>query len=341
MIYNTLIRTLLENNSVTISGFGTFCVKQLAAQLKGDIIYPPQTIIEFEYQKNIEDFSFVNKLSQWEQIRINEAQDKVSEWVALIETGLEHNKSVFFDDFGTFSKDPSGKIIFQGMINAQLNIENEGLEPIILPQKNPNKRERNMADPVKDKRIVLHKKNRRRDRFLFLSITFAAIVLLCVLFFKDQVPNLYQTISTNIKNIGKNENIDNKNNTYISKIAEEESEVINETENSVTSIATDSISEEANVMSSDNKVNTPVSLSASQELYLSYQKGLYYIIAGSFVTEESALLHINQKKLDKYHAKLIVHPDNPRIRICIGIFDNEEDAIQNAVQTDKNYWVLK
>jgi hypothetical protein len=85
----------------------------------------------------------------------------------------------------------------------------------------------------------------------------------------------------------------------------------------------------------------PISLSAYKALYLPYQKGNYYIIAGSFTKEASALLHIKQKKLDQLNAKLIVHPDSPRIRVCIGVFDNEEEAIKNAAQLNKNYWVLK
>jgi cell division septation protein DedD len=82
-------------------------------------------------------------------------------------------------------------------------------------------------------------------------------------------------------------------------------------------------------------------LPESEGKYLSYQKGKYYVIAGSFTKEEDALRHIKEKKLEKYHAKIVIQSQNSRRRVCIGVFDNEKDAEKFAAQTDKNYWVLK
>ncbi|MCL1850314.1 MAG: hypothetical protein FWF70_02745 [Bacteroidetes bacterium] len=322
MIIPFLIRALLEEESVVISGFGLFSVKHLTSQIREDIIYPPQNIIEFEFLKEIEDFSFVSKLSQWKQLRIDEAQSEISEWVNLIETGLEHNKSVFFDDFGTFSKDAYGKIVFQGMLVAQLNIENEGLEPVILPQTNEDNRN-NTDKRVIDKRIVLHNKHKKRDRYLFVSIISTAILILCLLFLKNDLCEFYHKIFLNDKPAVTH------NDFPI------EDEFIND------ETLPDEILPDETLKEEKKETTQPISLSTYKELYLPYQKGNYYIIAGSFTKEESALLHIKQKKLDKLNAKLIVHPDSPRIRVCIGVFDNEEEAIKNAAQLNKNYWVLK
>ena len=339
MLLPSLIRALIEEQAVAVSGFGMFSVQHISSQIKEDVIYPPQNIIEFVYNKDIEDFRFVNKLSQWEQIRIDEAHKKISEWADLIEKGLEHNKTVFFEDFGTFSKDASGKIVFQGMIIAQLNIENEGFEPVVLPQKKLKKEDAGEGEPVKDKRVILHKKRKKRDSILFLSVVIAALLLLSVLFLKDRLNPIYQNVVKNIKNVVVHETLENENIVYISKIAEEEvvdfDENIDEIEN--IDLTLDDIKE-----TTTEKQKDPLnSLSAFTELYLPYHKGSYYLIAGSFAKEESALLHIKQKKLDKYHAKLIIHPDNPRIRVCIGIFDNEEEATRIAAQLDQKYWVLK
>jgi hypothetical protein len=300
-------------------------VKQIASQIREDIIYPPQNIIEFEFSKEVEDFRFVSKLSQWEQIRMDEAQAKISEWVDLIEKGLEHNKSVFFDDFGTFSKDKNKKIVFQGMIISHLNIENEGLEPVILPQKNNDEKNGNVSEPVKDKRIILNKKKRKRDTILFRSIIFAAVLLLCALFFKEHLINIGQTVYTKVKTMINSDVVEDKTVLPVSETVEEEP---------VTS---------QNILPKETQQDTVSSifLLSNTELYLPYQKGNYYIIAGSFVKEESALLHIKQKKLDKYNAKLIIHPESTRIRVCVGVADNEEEATRTAAQLDKNYWILK
>jgi nucleoid DNA-binding protein len=335
MIIPTLIRALVEDKSVAISGFGTFYVKNVSSQIREDIIYPPQNMVEFEFSKEVEDFSFVSKLSQWEQIRIDEAQDKISEWVSLIEKGLEHNKSVFFDDFGTFSKDANEKIVFQGMIIPQLNIENEGLEPVILYPKN---KEEDMQKPVTDKREVLVRRKRKRDSAWFVSIIGVALLLLVALFFKDKISDIYKNIVTK-----ENAVVETR---LIASLPDETSpnEILpnNTTEESLPeNILNDETPIDETLTPNETTANALISLSAYTELYLPYQKGSFYIIAGSFMKEESALLHIKQKKLDKFNAKLIIHPDSPRIRVCIGIFDNEEEANKIAVQLDKNYWVLK
>ena len=323
MIPDTIIRALLENNSVTITGLGTFTVKHLSSQIKQEIVYPPQTIIEFDYSKDAVGFDFVNKLSEWKQIRINKAQEEIVQWIDLLEKGLEHNKTIYFNNFGTFSKEDFGKITFQSDVNSQLNIENEGFEPVIIASKAIR-----IGTPVKDKREILKRKRKNRDKIWFSTIIFGTILLLCSLFLKHTIYNFYQKIFVNKENSKIGEDATKEDNLDIIPVIENITE-INNTESSVAEKKVESIS------------NTPISLSDYNGLYIPYQKGYYYIIAGSFVTEESALLHIKQKKLDSNNAKLIKHPQSPRIRVCIGIFDNEEEANKKAFSLNEKYWVLK
>jgi len=344
MITPSLIRALLEENSVAITGLGAFYVKKVPAQIKEEIVYPPQNIIEFEYSKDVEGFDFVSKLSKWEQIRIDEAQAEISKWLDLLEKGLEHNKSVFFDDFGTFSKDSSGKIVFQGIINSQLNIENEGFEPVLVSSKNKEENHQNIEKPVKDKRVILGKKKKKRDKFWFVLTILITFITLGTLFLKDTIYNYYQ--STFIKNEANAmiKDIDNEITAYINSITETEANDFIILDDSKKNLNAGEVSND--VMSNENKDKnetkvTPPKPSESKNTYLSYQKGKYYVIAGSFTNEKDALRHIKEKKLEKYHAKLIVHPDNPRVRVSIGVFDNEKDAKDFAEQIDKNYWVLK
>jgi hypothetical protein len=277
----------------------------------------------------VEGFDFVSKLSQWEQMRIDEAQAKITEWINLLDIGLNHNKSVFFDDFGTFSKNETGEIVFQSVINSQLNIENEGFEPVIAHAKT----NRSATDePVKDKRIVLAKKTKKRDKFWFALTIIATAILLCILFLKDRLPEFYQTVFTKTGQ----ETVDNNmedGNEDVALIIKMEKDTIDA-----------DIADDTTVKTDDVKIDdTPATttLQKSKDIYLPYQEGKYYVIAGSFLKEEDALRHIKQKNLGKYNAKLIVHPQSTRLRICIGIFDNEQDAEHFATSIDKNYWVLK
>jgi len=343
MIISSLIRALLEENSVTMSGFGTFSIVKMSSHIKEDVIYPPKNIIEFEYSKEIEGFGFVSKLSQWKQIRIDEAQTEIQNWINLIEKGLEHNKSLFFDHFGTFSKALSGKIVFQSVIILELNIENEGLAPVYLSSKIKNEEIPNKAKPIKDKRIVLIKKERKRDRLWFSVVIAAASVLLCVLFIKANYYDIYDALfaKTEIKEII--EYVETEATAFISSI-KDKPEQSAPAHNKEKEHIQKGLSDENLPNLTANKDQTKISsseLSTTEGYYIPFRQGQYYVIAGSFIKEDDALRHIKEKKLEKYKAKMVVQPQNPRLRVCIGVFDNERDAEKFAAQIDKNYWILK
>jgi len=321
MIIPIIIRALLEEESVIISGFGTFSVQHNPSRIQDDIVFPPQVIVAFEYAKEADGFNFVSKLSQWKQIRIDEAQTEITEWVNLLEKGLESNKTVFFDDFGTFSKDSNGKIVFQGVAHSQFNIENEGLEPIVLPLVEDVATH---TKPKKDKRDVLVKKRRKRE-WVWFSITIAAtIILLLGLFYKESLFNLF------IKNAVNEIIIDTPDIPLVAEIDSNNLDTVSE-----------EVIEEIVDKPEVNVASKPVPFEATNDKYVPYREGYYYVIAGSFAKEEDALRHIQQKKLDKYSAKIVVQPTNSRHRVCIGVFDNEKDAVNFAALIDKNYWVLK
>ena len=333
MILNSIIRALLENNSVAITGLGNFFVTHIPSHIKEDIVFPPRNLIEFEYSKEMTGFDFVNKISEWNQIRMDEAQTELNQWVELIENGLEYNKTLFFDNFGTFTKENSGKITFQSAVNTQLNIENEGFEPVIIPLKTTIDSKVNNEQPIKDKREIIVRKRKKRDRLIFITTISVAAVLMCALFLKNPIINLYEKIIIKKQSELFVENFEEDTTSCISQLAIAEDIA---TENHA-----ESIIENDESIESIEKKDTPNLLSLNNDLYLTYQKGNFYVIAGSFVKEESALLHIKQKNLAQYHAKLIIHPQSNRIRVSIGVFDNEQEAIHSATMLDENYWVLK
>ncbi|MDR0205678.1 MAG: SPOR domain-containing protein [Bacteroidales bacterium] len=315
MITPFIVRALLEEKSVIISGFGAFSVHYHPSRIKDDIVFPPQNIVEFDYSKEADGFNFVSKLSQWKQIRIDEAQTEIMEWVNLLEKGVENNKTVFYYDFGAFSKEPTGRIVFQGITYSQHNIENEGFEPIILPLV-----ENIFTDkPKKDKRDVLANKRRKRE-WVWFSISIAVpIILLLGLFYKEHLFNLF------LKKIVNEVIIDTSIIPMIAEFDSNNEEVIED------------ISDEPK----ENVASKFVLFEETNDIYVPFQEGFFYVIAGSFAKEEDALRHIQQKKLEKYNAKIVIQPANPRYRVCIGVFDNEKNAVNCAALIDNNYWVLK
>jgi hypothetical protein len=95
---------------------------------------------------------------------------------------------------------------------------------------------------------------------------------------------------------------------------------------------------------SEPEVYTPVVVKQSADSkydYIHFEKGHYYVIAGSFPSESDVLRHIRQKKLDQYSPKILKQDGVGNLRVCIGIFDSEAEAEQFAKEVDSKYWVLK
>ena len=75
--------------------------------------------------------------------------------------------------------------------------------------------------------------------------------------------------------------------------------------------------------------------------FLRFEQGHYYVIAGSLPSEQDAVRHIKQRNLDQYEPKLVMQNGVSNLRVCIGIFDTEEEAENFAKNINPKYWVLK
>jgi hypothetical protein len=72
---------------------------------------------------------------------------------------------------------------------------------------------------------------------------------------------------------------------------------------------------------------------------ISFEKGKFYVIAGSFGKKGDALQHIKDKKLAQYNPVLLL--GESRVRVCIGTFKTEAEATAFAKKIDQTFWVLK
>ena len=75
--------------------------------------------------------------------------------------------------------------------------------------------------------------------------------------------------------------------------------------------------------------------------YVRFEPGHFYAIAGSFPGEADVERHIRQKKLDQYSPVIVKQDGVSNLRVCIGIFDTEEEAESFAKGVSSSYWVLK
>ena len=187
------------------------------------------------------------------------------------------------------------------------------------------------------------KRKRRWEIWLFIFIILASIGVLAALF-DDELIYLYQKIidkrKTNTElttpsDVTDNDEIPNLKTTPNEEV-DEEADTVDEAIESTTEevIPEETIAQEVKPAPKPTATNENIPI-------IEFESGKFYVIAGSFVKQSDAELHIKQKSLQRYNAKIVKQNGNNRLRICIGIFDTENEAINFAAKIDKNYWVLK
>ena len=187
------------------------------------------------------------------------------------------------------------------------------------------------------------KRKRRWEIWLFIFIILASIGVLAALF-DDELIYLYQKIidkrKTNTElttpsDVTDNDEIPNLKTTPNEEV-DEEADTVDEAIESTTEevIPEETIVQEVKPAPKPTATNENIPI-------IEFESGKFYVIAGSFVKQSDAELHIKQKSLQRYNAKIVKQNGNNRLRVCIGIFDTENEAINFAAKIDKNYWVLK
>jgi len=187
------------------------------------------------------------------------------------------------------------------------------------------------------------KRKRRWEIWLFIFIILASIGVLAALF-DDELIYLYQKIidkrKTNTElttpsDVTDNDEIPNLKTTPNEEV-DEEADTVDEAIESTTEevIPEEAIAQEVKPAPKPTATNENIPI-------IEFESGKFYVIAGSFVKQSDAELHIKQRSLQRYNAKIVKQNGNNRLRVCIGIFDTENEAINFAAKIDKNYWVLK
>lgn len=182
------------------------------------------------------------------------------------------------------------------------------------------------------------KRKRRWEVWLFIFIILASIGVLAALF-DDELVHLYQKIidkkETNTELTTPSDTTDNEEISSLETTSNEElEEEVEEVEEVIEPSTEETIVQEVKSNSNPTATNENIPI-------IDFESGKFYVIAGSFVKQSDAELHIKQKSLQRYNAKIVKQNGNNRLRVCIGIFDTENEAINFAAKIDKNYWVLK
>lgn len=130
MIINFLVKSLCEKESVYVNNLGLFRKEYEPAQIRDGMITPPGYKVVFDPDFDGNGFAFTMFVSQKGGMLITDATKQIDQWVSQLKTALSNNKSVSFENFGTFALNDKGVVTYICDRISELNMEYEGMEPV-------------------------------------------------------------------------------------------------------------------------------------------------------------------------------------------------------------------
>jgi len=130
---------LLDNDCVTIPGFGGFVANYQSALVSGNAhvsFNPPSKQLLFNVKLNQNDGLLVTKLSTTQDISYKQAEEQVLEFVHSIKKQLHQTGIFTLDGIGVFFLNANSSIEFQPNVDVNLFADSFGLSPFMFPQLN-------------------------------------------------------------------------------------------------------------------------------------------------------------------------------------------------------------
>lgn len=390
-----IIKALQQAESIYVNDLGTFSLHYKSARIEGEKLLPPRNVVTLDTATDQDDLSFTRLICQEKQCLLTEANREITQWVEELKNALANNKSVSFEEFGTFSQDSKGRLTFEAMDVPDLNIEFEGMPELSLnvsdipteieEDKEEVENEKEEGEPVdteevkteeetekvetteeitsekgseneeiteqitteeesgnednvkgeeieveeddeKDEKDEEDEDKPKKRRSLWWLYTLIVLLLLAALgyIFRNKIQDILRPVFDRFAH----------KEVEATKPEEIDTDTVSFTEVDTTAVADTAVVEEPY----EPEV---IKTSSAGYPYIHFEQGHYYAIAGSFLTEKEVLSHIRAKHLDEYSPKLVLQDGVSNIRICIGIYDTEEEAETFAKSINPKYWVLK
>jgi nucleoid DNA-binding protein len=284
------IRELLfGHDCVIVPGFGGFIGNYTPARIdkKSGTFFPPVKQISFNRNLNHNDGLLAGRISGSTGISYGDARNLVEEFVSEIRRKLGIGEKVVFDHIGSFINNQEGNIQFEPDRASNYHLDSYGMESFqLMPLEGYNVRTRItrplQRDPV---RQVSIRKVLWRAAVIIPLLSVLVIVPLKTDLFKSRVEttNLNPLVSAEFEQ---------------NKIAVDEIAKIDQAK-----------TEENGSTVIDRQPETEVAAPAAAEA------NVYFLITGSFKSEENAISQVNILEEEGFTPEIIVAP-NGFFRVC-------------------------
>jgi nucleoid DNA-binding protein len=285
------IRELLfGHDCVIVPGFGGFIGNYTPARIdkKSGTFFPPVKQISFNRNLNHNDGLLVGRISGSSGINYGDARNMVEEFVSEIRRKLEKGEKVVFDHIGSFNNNQEGNIQFEPDRASNYHLDSYGLESFqLMPLEGYNVRTRVTRPLHKDPvRQVSIRKVLWRAAVIIPLLSVLVIVPLKTDLFKSRVE------TTNLNPLVSAEFEQNK-------------------------MAIDAGAKTEQASETDEKVNPVVAEQPKAEAPepAVVSNNVYFLITGSFKSEENALSQVNILKEEGFSPEIVVAP-NGFFRVC-------------------------
>jgi len=309
---SAFIRELLfGHDCVIVPGFGGFIGNYSPASIDkaSGTFYPPVKQISFNRNLNHNDGLLVGTISGSSKINYADARFLVEEFVADLRKRLEKGERVVFDNIGIFTNNQEGSLQFEPDRSSNYHLDSYGLESFqCMPLEGYDVRKRILKHTHKDpvKQASVRKIMWRAAVIVPLAAAIVAVSLNTD-FFKSGA------ITTNL-------------NPLVNAEFESNKKALDESEKNLPVI------EIANSAPVTEKISAPVTEANS-----------YYVITGSFKSEENAVSQVNILKEEGYNPE-IVHSLNGFYRVCAMTCDDISTAQTKRDSISKRFkdtWISR
>jgi len=277
------IRELLfGHDCVIVPGFGGFIGNYTPARIdkSSATFYPPVKQISFNRNLNHNDGLLVGRISAGSDINYGDAREMVEQFVADLRKKLEKGERIVFDKIGTFVNNEEGNVQFEPDRDVNYHLDSYGLEPFqCLPLEGYDVRKRVLShtgkDPVKQASI---------RKILWRAAVIVPLLGLIVLIplKTDLFKNKIETTTLNPL-------------------------VAAEFEHNKKAVDEGVIAEAAKV--AETSISSPAEKTVPEVIITPTETTNYFLITGSFKSEENAISQANKLKEEGFAAEIVPAPN--------------------------------
>lgn len=339
MDINAVIKELLfGHDCVIIPDFGGFIGNYIPARIdKGSgTFYPPLKQISFNRNLNHNDGLLIKQISAVSELNYGDARRLLEEFVSNLRKRLERGEKVTFDKIGTFVNNDEGNVQFEPEAGINYHLDSFGLESFrFYPAENYDVRRKISGLTHKEfDRSHSFRKYLWRAAIIIPLAVGVATVSLKTDFFR-------QAVETTSMNPLANAEFEHNKAAVDQNMAETQLNVVPEIKDEAEpqpTITDTAVDETVTASPEPEKITQP--LKQASVLTATHT---YYIITGSFQSEDNAGRQVSQLQSEGFNPRLI-GPANGFYRVCAMECPDLQTAIQKRDSILKKFpgsWVSR